>query len=89
MKFVLSTLSFFTKDAIEWARCYIENVADRRVIFTNLTTQMSSWTKFWKQFKQWFELANADISALLQLQALRQDNKRFVEFIAEFETLSA
>lgn len=88
MKFILGMLSFFTNKAAKWARCYIENATDNKAMFQDPVMMLPFQIKFWRQFRQCFELVNADASALIRIQAIKQGNKRFVEFISEFETLS-
>lgn len=48
IKFILGTLSFFTENTAKWARCYIEEAADIKVIFSVSNMTRSFNIEFWR-----------------------------------------
>ena len=82
-KWIVGALSFMQDEAADWARQYIEQAADNKVLFNGTRTN------FWQAFKDRFEPVDENAEALSKLQACTQGNRRFAEFFAEFQALAS
>jgi hypothetical protein len=80
-KMITSALSFMTKDTAVWARPYLEQPADHKLVFDN-----GKWDSFLKAFKQKFEPISASMEAKNKLYNLRQGKRSFASLELEFNT---
>jgi hypothetical protein len=80
-KMITLALSFMTKDAAVWARLYLEQLADHKLVFDN-----GKWDSFLKAFKQKFEPISASMEAKNKLYNLCQGKRSFASLESEFNT---
>jgi hypothetical protein len=80
-KIITLVLLFMTKDAAVWARPYLEQLADHKLVFNN-----GKWDSFLKAFKQKFESISASIEAKNKLYNLHQGKWSFASLELEFNT---
>jgi hypothetical protein len=78
---IMLALLFITKDAAIWARSYLEQLADHKLVFDN-----GKWDSFLKVFKQKFESISASMEAKNKLYNLRQGKRSFAFLELEFNT---
>jgi hypothetical protein len=70
-----------TKDATVWARPYLEQLADHKLVFDN-----RKWDSFLKVFKQKFEPISASMEAKNKIYNLCQGKRSFASLESEFNT---
>ena len=91
-KIIPSALSFLVGNASIWARPHLEKIAENQDVFIGKdaagTDVPYSWTEFIKQFQAKFEPQDAITEAKYVIQNMRQGNRTFADYLADFETWS-
>ena len=91
-KIIPSALSFLTGNASIWARPHLKKIAENQNVFVGKDAAGNdspySWTEFIKQFHAKFEPQDAITEAKYVIQNMRQGNRTFADYLADFETWS-
>ena len=90
-KMISSALSFMTGSAAIWARPHLEKIADGEDVFTvsndfGRVIRTHDWAEFLRLFKAKFEPQDAVVEAKSVLFNMKQGNRTFSDYLADFET---
>ena len=90
-KMISSALSFMTGNAAVWARPHLEKIAEGKDVFVvtddqGNITHKNHWDEFLRLFKAKFEPQDAITEAKNVLTNMKQGNRTFSDYLADFET---
>ena len=90
-KMISSALSFMTGNAAIWARPHLEKIAEGKDVFTvsnehGRVIRTHDWAEFLCLFKAKFEPQDAVVEAKSVLFNMKQGNRTFSDYLADFET---
>ena len=90
-KMISSALSFMTGNAAIWARPHLERIAEGKDVFTvsnehGRVIRTHDWAEFLRLFKAKFEPQDAVVEAKSVLFNMKQGNRTFSDYLADFET---